>query len=199
MSTRGRAGKYTKPKRGGGKHFSRNLKPLDQDDPPGMWDAEPANKSPASDDDDEEEEEGQTVPMTREERKAAEKARKEAAIARKASAAQASDEDDEDEDDDDDDKTLHNPHLTPTNPNAPGNASSGGVSRREREAKEAAAAKERWQKMHLAGKTDEAKADLARLAKIRQEREEKARQRKAELEEKEALAAAKLEASGRRK
>lgn len=36
--------------------------------------------------------------------------------------------------------------------------------------------------MHQAGKTDEAKADLARLAKIRREREEAAAKRKAEAE-----------------
>lgn len=114
--------------------------------------------------------------MTRDERRAAEKARKEAAIARKKGAAAASDDDEEEEEDF---APVGNPNLAPANPNAPGNASSGGMSRREREAKEAAAAKERWQKMHLAGKTDEAKADLARLALIRKEREEKAKQRQA--------------------
>ena len=44
-------------------------------------------------------------------------------------------------------------------------------SRREREAIEAAAAKERYRKLHEAGKTDEAKADLARLRLIREKRE----------------------------
>jgi len=116
--------------------------------------------------------------MTREERRAAEKARKEAAIARKKAAAAASD-DEEEEEEEEDSAPIGNPNLAPANPNAPGNASSGGISRREREAKEAAAAKERWQKMHLAGKTDEAKADLARLALIKKEREEKAKQRQA--------------------
>jgi len=42
---------------------------------------------------------------------------------------------------------------------------------------EAAAAKERYWKLHEAGKTDQARADLARLAIIRKEREEKAKQR----------------------
>ena len=46
-----------------------------------------------------------------------------------------------------------------------------------REALEAAAAKERYWKLHEAGKTDQARADLARLAIIRKEREEKAKQR----------------------
>ena len=37
-------------------------------------------------------------------------------------------------------------------------------------------------KLHAAGKTDQAKADLARLAKIRKEREEAQAKRKAEAE-----------------
>ena len=114
--------------------------------------------------------------MTRDERRAAERARKEAIVRKKAAAAVS---DEEEEEEEDDPAPIGNPNLAPANPNAPGNASSGGISRREREAKEAAAAKERWQKMHLAGKTDEARADLARLALIRKEREEKAKQRQA--------------------
>lgn len=42
--------------------------------------------------------------------------------------------------------------------------------RKEREAIEAAAAKERYLKMQAQGKTDEAKADLARLRVIREQR-----------------------------
>lgn len=38
-------------------------------------------------------------------------------------------------------------------------------------------AKERYMKMHLAGKTDQAKADLARLAIIRKQREEAAKKK----------------------
>lgn len=45
------------------------------------------------------------------------------------------------------------------------------LSRREREAIQAQQAKERYQKLHEAGKTDEAKADLARLKLIREKRE----------------------------
>ncbi|KIJ27254.1 hypothetical protein M422DRAFT_55135 [Sphaerobolus stellatus SS14] len=56
------------------------------------------------------------------------------------------------------------------------------ISRREREAKEKQEAKERYWKLHLEGKTDEAKSDLARLAKIRKDREEAAARRKAETE-----------------
>lgn len=38
-------------------------------------------------------------------------------------------------------------------------------------------AKENYQKMHLAGKTDEARADLARLALIRKQRDDAAKKR----------------------
>ncbi len=48
------------------------------------------------------------------------------------------------------------------------------LSRREREAIQAQQAKERYQKLHEAGKTDEAKADLARLKLIREKREAEA-------------------------
>lgn len=41
-------------------------------------------------------------------------------------------------------------------------------------------AKERYMKMHLAGKTDQAKADLARLAIVRKQREEAARKKEEE-------------------
>ena len=51
-----------------------------------------------------------------------------------------------------------------------------------REQKEKQEAKERYWKAHLAGKTDQAKADLARLARIRKEREEAQAKRKAEAE-----------------
>ena len=75
---------------------------------------------------------------------------------------------------------------------------------------EAAASKERYWKLHEAGKTDQAKSDLARLALIRKEREEKAKQRKAcplktmtddqaEAEAKAEAAKAKLELSGRKR
>ncbi|KAF9271008.1 heat- and acid-stable phosphoprotein, partial [Mortierella alpina] len=55
-----------------------------------------------------------------------------------------------------------------------------GMSRREREAAEKEAAKQRYWKLHQAGKTDEAKADMARLAVIRKQREEAAARREAE-------------------
>ncbi|XP_016122851.1 28 kDa heat- and acid-stable phosphoprotein-like [Sinocyclocheilus grahami] len=63
------------------------------------------------------------------------------------------------------------------------------LSRREREEIEKQKAKERYMKMHLAGKTDQAKADLARLAIIRKQREEAARKKEEERKAKEAAQA----------
>ncbi|XP_033749568.1 LOW QUALITY PROTEIN: 28 kDa heat- and acid-stable phosphoprotein-like [Pecten maximus] len=51
------------------------------------------------------------------------------------------------------------------------------LSRREREEIEKQQARENYQKQHLAGKTEEARADLARLAIIRKQREEAAKKR----------------------
>jgi len=57
------------------------------------------------------------------------------------------------------------------------------LTRREREQKEKQEAKDRYWQLHVQGKTDQAKADLSRLAKIRAEREAAAAKRKAEAEE----------------
>ncbi len=54
------------------------------------------------------------------------------------------------------------------------------LSRREREEIEKQKAKERYQKLHAQGKTEEARADLARLAIIRKQREEAAKKREEE-------------------
>ncbi|KAI1886724.1 hypothetical protein AGOR_G00198760 [Albula goreensis] len=51
------------------------------------------------------------------------------------------------------------------------------LSRREREEIEKQRAKERYMKLHLEGKTEQARADLARLAIIKKQREEAARKR----------------------
>lgn len=53
-------------------------------------------------------------------------------------------------------------------------------SRKEREAAEKKAAQDRYWKLHQAGKTDQAKADLARLKIIREKREAAAKAREAE-------------------
>lgn len=138
--------------------------------------------------------------MTREERRAATKAKKEAAIAKKKGVPQPGDmpSSSESEDDEEDEEDM------PANPNhskasrkqasaAPvaldeategvKDMSVGGkgkgkpiaeLSRREREAVQAQQAKERYQKLHEAGKTDEAKADMARLKLIREKRDAEA-------------------------
>ncbi|KAJ8363335.1 hypothetical protein SKAU_G00121660 [Synaphobranchus kaupii] len=51
------------------------------------------------------------------------------------------------------------------------------LSRREREEIEKQRAKERYMKLHLEGKTEQARADLARLAIIKKQREDAARKR----------------------
>ncbi|XP_077359738.1 pdgfa associated protein 1a [Festucalex cinctus] len=51
------------------------------------------------------------------------------------------------------------------------------LSRREREEIEKQKSKERYMKLHLEGKTEQARADLARLAIIKKQREEAARKR----------------------
>ncbi|XP_028671104.1 pdgfa associated protein 1a [Erpetoichthys calabaricus] len=51
------------------------------------------------------------------------------------------------------------------------------LSRREREEIEKQQAKERYMKLHLEGKTEQARADLARLALVKKQREEAARKR----------------------
>ena len=68
------------------------------------------------------------------------------------------------------------------------------LSRREREEIEKAKAKANYQKLHAAGKTEEARADLARLAIIRKQREEAAAKREAEKKAKEEAAKAKADA-----
>lgn len=69
------------------------------------------------------------------------------------------------------------------------------LSRREREEIQKAEAKRRYEQMHAAGKTDEARADLARLAIIRKEREEAAERRRLEKQQQEERQKAAKEAS----
>ena len=57
--------------------------------------------------------------------------------------------------------------------------------RREREEIERQRAAAAYQKLHAEGKTEQARADLARLAIIRQQREEAAKRREAEKKAKE--------------
>ncbi|KAF4337543.1 heat-and acid-stable phospho [Fusarium beomiforme] len=131
--SRGRGGKFRKPARGGGKKFSRDIRPLDADgNEVSMWAVDPNKKDGDSDEEESSEEESseeeedsgdesdagpsqaQTQEQSREARKAEKKARKEAAIARqKAKTVEVGDlpssDEDESESDEDDDM--------PANPN----------------------------------------------------------------------------------
>ncbi|CAJ1080623.1 pdgfa associated protein 1a [Xyrichtys novacula] len=60
------------------------------------------------------------------------------------------------------------------------------LTRREREEIEKQKSKERYMKLHLEGKTEQARADLARLAIIKKQREEAAKKRDELRKEKEA-------------
>ncbi|CAH1179002.1 unnamed protein product [Phaedon cochleariae] len=62
------------------------------------------------------------------------------------------------------------------------------LSRREREEIEKQRAQAHYQKLHAEGKTDQARADLARLAIIKQQREDAKKRREVEQKEKETAA-----------
>ncbi|KAK0372802.1 hypothetical protein CLIM01_09846, partial [Colletotrichum limetticola] len=218
-NSRGRGGKFRKFTRGGGKHFSRDLRPLDADgNEINMWAAGSKKKDEESSEEDSEEDSEEEsdsdeggaaqAELSRADRKAAAKARKDAAIAKKkAQAVEVGDlppSDSEEESSDDDmpanpnhSKASRNQTKAPA-PSADVDEAAEGVkkltvanNRKERESMEAAQAKERYRKLHEAGKTDEAKADLARLRLIREQRAADAARRDAEREEREAQEAAK--------
>jgi hypothetical protein len=168
-----------------------------------MW-ADDAKKRGEDEEEDEEEDDEEdleedagpsnTASLTREERKKEKKAKKEAAIAKsQGKVVQVGDlPSDSDEDEDD---MLSNPNHSTASRNqasAPSAVAavtdgvkdlkvSGTPSRRERESMEAQQAKERYRKLHESGKTDEAKADLARLKIIREKREAEAARKQVNL------------------
>ncbi|KAK8131098.1 hypothetical protein PG984_007536 [Apiospora sp. TS-2023a] len=225
-NSRGRGGKFKKFTRGGGKHFSRDLKPLDADgNEIGMW-GEGGDKKDEDDSSEEESSEEESsdeddagpssktpaAELSREERRKQKADQKAAAILKKKKGAvQVGDmpSDDSEESSDDDSapmpanpnhsKASRNMAKTPRTKEEDEEVASvtkgvkklstkapaAGVpmSRRERETMEAAAAKERYRKLHEAGKTDEAKADMARLALIREKRAAEAARKEAEKEE----------------
>lgn len=185
----------------GGKHFSRNLRPLDADGNEVM-DKDPnastSEEEESSEEESSSEEEDVNKPaLSREERRAAAKAKKEAAIAKKKGVPQPGDMPSSSEEESEDEDMPANPNHSKAARNqakaAPVSVDEaaegvkelsvggkgkgkpvGELSRREREAVQAQQAKERYQKLHEAGKTDEAKADLARLKLIREKREAEA-------------------------
>ncbi|KAL2268476.1 hypothetical protein VTJ83DRAFT_3322 [Remersonia thermophila] len=225
-SSRGRGGKFKKPTRGGGKHYSRDLRPVDADgNEISMWSIDAQHQRAMDDSSDEGSSDGsesgsdddarggpssiiipppEQTELSREERRQQKKARKEAAIARSQRAVQVGDlppsESEDEEDGDEDDDMPANPnHSSKARKQARGEvdgvadgmgrlrvgSDASAPSRREREALEAQAAKERYRKLHEQGKTDQAKADLERLRIIRERREAEAARKQAEKEEKE--------------
>ncbi|EQK97796.1 hypothetical protein G6O67_001298 [Ophiocordyceps sinensis] len=201
-----RAGKYNKPTRGGAKQFSRSLQPVDKDgNLVSIW----SEKSQAQSDEDEEnsseeeEENGEAngaaaSTMTaasndREARKAQKKARQQAALAKQNDhIVEPGDLPSSDESDDTEmpanpnhSRAAHSMTEKPADASDEGEKTNDPPNRREREAMEAVAAKERYLKLQAQGKTDDAKADMARLKLIREQREAEAARRQAEKEEKE--------------
>lgn len=135
--------------------------------------------------------------MSREARKAAVKAKKQAAIAKRSQQA-AQPGDLPPSDNESDENLPANPNHTAKSRSQLVNNSEDGedqpksvvkdpsqLSRREREAIEAQQSRERYLKLHAEGKTEEARADLARLAIIREQREAERARKQVEKEEKE--------------
>lgn len=127
----------------------------------------------------------QATALTREERRQAAKARKEAAIAKKkAQAVEVGDLPPSDSEDDDEDivnpnhsKAARDQTKAAMEDLTTGVRNLSTANRKERESAEAQLAKERYMRLHEQGKTDEAKADLARLKLIREQREADAARR----------------------
>jgi len=121
--------------------------------------------------------------------KGADKAERDAARARNRDMPPSDSSSEEESSEEEDDKPKGVAHLIEvSNPNRQGNKSAKKVgqmdesgttylSRREREEIEKQEAKRRYQQLHAAGKTEEAQADLARLAIIRKQREEAAKKK----------------------
>ncbi|RMZ70215.1 casein kinase phospho pp28 [Pyrenophora seminiperda CCB06] len=213
MSGRGRGGKFNKVKRGGGKKFSRDLQPLNADgEVVGMWGEQPDKVGEESSEEEasseEESSDGEGKPadeeLTREQRRELAKKRKAAAIAKKSQKAPEAGDMPTDSEEDEDDDMPANPNHTakartqaakaPVDPDAEPAATAAAkgkgkqpdlsqLSRREREALQAQASKDRYEKLHAEGKTEQARADLERLRLVRERRDAEAARKKAEAEE----------------
>ncbi|KAH7333925.1 casein kinase substrate phosphoprotein PP28-domain-containing protein [Rhizoctonia solani] len=193
-------GKF-KQKRGGGRSFSRDMV-LDSDGVASGTDrrASRRKKQEEEGDDDDEEESGEEEEeeedeeeesddagpsetaqpeMSRAERKALKKQKGKGIGTIKEGSGEGSE----------DDSDLINPnHVQMKNLSISDMGAPRELSRREREAKEKKEAEQRYWQLHMSGKTDKAKSDMARLAKIRAEREAAAAKRKQEAEERTAEA-----------
>ncbi|KAJ3775786.1 casein kinase substrate phosphoprotein PP28-domain-containing protein [Lentinula raphanica] len=205
------AGKF-KTKRGGGRQFSKHMV-LDEngtavstdkrwrdkdDDGSGSDDEEEEDEEEEEEEESEEEEEEEAEDSNKPELSRAERKelkKKQAAEKVKQKQKQAGGGDQEDSEDDSD---LINPNHVKNKMNISDLSAPRELSRKEREAKQKKEAQDKYWKLHVAGKTDQAKADLSRLAKIRADREAAAAKRKAEADAKQAEMEAKQKASGRR-
>lgn len=195
-------GKF-KQKRGGGRSFSKNMA-LDANGT-AVGDAYSRRRPHAGDEGSEEESEESEEEESEEEseeetaggstQQQPELTRTERRELKKQGAQKQKEQGEEEEDPD-----LINPNHVEKKLNISDLGAPRELTRREREQKEKQEAKDRYWKLHVQGKTQEAKADLSRLAKIRAERDAAQAKRKAEAEAKAAEAEAKKQAqlSGKR-
>ncbi|KAI0281963.1 casein kinase substrate phosphoprotein PP28-domain-containing protein [Russula aff. rugulosa BPL654] len=170
------AGKY-KVRRGGGRAFSRDL--FIDENGTAVSAARRQRRRRGRGEEEEEEKGPLSVPgeseISRAERRE---------LKKKQAASKPGANEDGDGGGDDGDDLIANPNHLTKKLNISDLSAPRELTRREREQKEKKEAKERYWKLHAQGKTDQAKADLSRLAKIREERQAAAAKRKAEAEEK---------------
>jgi len=203
-------GKYRrKVTRGGPKKFSQDLKPLDKnelerDPDPNNWRERGGDDDDSDEDSDEEESSeedesdiedktpdlvigGQDNEDKFSSRQADVEGMRKSKRAAAAAAAAAADE-----------GNLNRAQKSNISASELGTKDPREMTRKEKEAMDKQQAKARYWKLHEQGKTEQAQADLKRLALIRKEREEKAKVRQAELEDKQQQQAAKSQTQGRR-
>lgn len=151
---------------------------------------ESGSEEESSSDDEDEGGPSTQATMTREERRAAAKAKKQAALAKKSQvAAQPGDLPPSESEESDLDLPANPNHTANSRAQlqkglaGESNDDTSQLSRREREAIEAQQARQRYLKLHAEGKTEEARADLARLALVRERREAERARKEAEKEE----------------
>ncbi|OAX37718.1 hypothetical protein K503DRAFT_857176 [Rhizopogon vinicolor AM-OR11-026] len=199
------SGKF-KTKRGGGRNFSKHLE-IDENGTAVSLDKRWAPRVPEGvdgsdeddeleeEDEDEEEEEGEGEGEGGEGAGGSAPQPELGRAERKALKKKQADQKQQLKGESDEDADLINPNHVEKKMNISDLGAPRELSRKEREAKEKQDAKDRYWKLHLAGKTDEAKSDLARLRKIKEEREAAQAKRKAEAEAKAAEIEAKRKAA----
>jgi hypothetical protein len=184
-------GKMTKVRRGTGRHFSKE-EDMNGRNPRRENEDSDSDEDGDSEEEEEEEEEEESDKgggtKEEEESPGVSRTQKREENRQKKKPAEKSAEDG------DEDPDLINPNHVQKKMNISDLNTPRELTRREREQKEKQEAKDRYWKLHVQGKTDEAKADLGRLAKVRAEREAALAKRKAEAEAKAAEAEAKKKA-----